>query len=69
MLEIMKGEVLFVVLLGVLLFVSAIQAVELIKLSELVKTNGITGRSTGMENSGVNLPASLKNVPDMVGGC
>ncbi len=65
----MKGEVLFVVLIGILLFVSAIQSVELIKLNELVKTSGAANAFIDAKNAGTNVLGDLKNVPDMVGGC
>ncbi len=66
----MKGETLFVVLLGILLFVSAIQSVELVKLNELVKTNGVTGNAVNVKSSAAgNMPDNLKNLPSMVGGC
>lgn len=68
MLEIMKGEMLFVVLLGILLFVSAIQSVELIKLNELVKTGEAVALSD-TKNAGAGVPDNLKNIPSMVGGC
>ncbi len=67
----MRSEVLFVVLLGFLLFISVIQTVELIQINEKISGDMITGSVIEAKDSVSNAeaPSNLQNLPDMVGGC
>ena len=75
----MKKATLIAVILGVLLLVSVVQAFQLNGLKEIVKEGSLTVSSsgnTGAVSSGSSsgkttsaLPASVKNLPTMVGGC
>ena len=66
-------EILMIALIGLLLLVTAVQAIQLVTLSNnpVVVTSGSTANSassgiaTGQQPSG----GSLNNLPSMVGGC
>ncbi|MEM4254757.1 MAG: hypothetical protein QXR53_00310 [Candidatus Norongarragalinales archaeon] len=72
----MNQQLVFGVLIGVLVVVSAFQAVQLSQLNAQVQSgiakNSFEPRSGGSaQQSGgdVQLPAGLANAPNMVGGC
>jgi len=75
----MKQTVVLSIVLGVLLLVSVVQAVQLNKLKADISENkisiaegGSSGRITPTTSSGGgsgSLPKSLDNLPSMVGGC
>jgi hypothetical protein len=72
----MKKDTVMAIVLGVLLLVSVIQAVQLNTLKTSlneggvsVKTDSTTAQSGAGSGSGVSVPSSLDNLPTMVGGC
>lgn len=74
----MKKDTVMAIVLGVLLVVSVLQAVQLSMLKGSLEdgvsfgsTKTTTTPATGgvNNNGGASLPASLENLPTMVGGC
>ncbi len=63
----MKGEILFVILLGALLFISGVQAVELMKISD--KISGVSVNNNAGNTGAYTTVANTQNIPDMVGSC
>ena len=72
--EVNKNIVIAVVL-GVLVLIAAIQAVQLFGLKSRIGSNAQTSTintpvATGSGNGGgAQLPSNLQNLPSMVGGC
>lgn len=67
-----RKEILMVVLIAVLVLTTAVQAVQLVSLSNnpvVVTSGGSAAPSVGSASSGATAPASLDNLPSMVGGC
>ena len=68
-----RKELLTLVLIGVLLVTVAVQTVQLVTLSgRPVVTPGSSGgmmKSMPMASGSGNAPASLEDLPSMVGGC
>lgn len=62
----MDKNLIIAVVLGVLLLVAAVQAVELFGLKNKIASGGMTATSTG---GNAQLPGNLQNLPSMVGGC
>lgn len=75
----MKQSVIVALILGVLVLISAIQAIELSSLKETISEGGLSVKSSSSStpvasqgDSGKTttaLPSSIKNLPKMVGGC
>lgn len=67
----MKRETMLTVLLVVLIVVSAVQAVQLVTLSSAISSgSSIKAPSPAAAGSGAaQVPSSLQNLPQMVGGC
>lgn len=68
-----RKEILLIVLIAVLVLTTAVQAIQLVSLSNnpVVVTSGSSATpSVGNSGSGgVSAPASLNDLPSMVGGC
>lgn len=67
-----RKEILMVVLIAVLVLTTAVQAIQLVSLSNnpVVVTSGSGSvPSASGAGSGVSAPASLEDLPSMVGGC
>ncbi len=73
----MKQTTIVAVVLGVLILVSAVQAVQLNALKDTISEGGLevsTGTfsvpvaSSGGKSTG-SLPSNIKDLPQMVGGC
>ena len=67
-----RKEILLIVLIAVLVLTTAVQALQLVSLSNnpVVVTSGSSSApSASGVSSGVSAPASLENLPSMVGGC
>ena len=67
-----RKEILLIVLIAVLVLTTAVQAIQLVSLSNnpVIVTSGsgsVPSASGG--SSGVSAPTSLDNLPSMVGGC
>ena len=61
-----------IVLIAVLVLTTAVQAVQLLSLSSnpvVVTSGGSPAPASGSGSSGVSAPASLEDLPSMVGGC
>jgi len=74
----MDQQLIFGILVGILVLVSAFQAFQLAELSGRVQAMGAYGIQSYSAPSGqqsqssgqqVQLPAGITNAPDMVGGC
>lgn len=68
----MEKETIFAIIIGVLIVVSAIQAIQLVTLSKSIQTGTFkasTGSNTGGSTGNVQVPSNLENLPGMVGGC
>ena len=73
----MKKDTVIAIVLGVLLVISALQALQLSTLKSNLKdgvslntkTASTPAKSSGATDGGASLPASLENLPTMVGGC
>jgi hypothetical protein len=76
----MKREIILTAMLVVLVFVSAVQGLQLAELSGKVEKVSIeaasttsaslkSGSSSSGSGGGTSLPSSLQNLPSMVGGC
>ncbi len=67
----MKGEILFVALLGIMLFIVAVQSVEIITINKMIESYKTAGGPASSGNSApvTSVPANVQNLPDMVGGC
>ncbi len=67
----MKGEILFVALLGIMLFIVAVQSVEIMTINKMIDSYKTTGSSAGSGSGApkTNVPENMQNLPDMVGGC
>lgn len=75
----MKKTTLVAIILGVLVILSAVQVVQLNGLKTKVKEGGVSvqtaGSTTPVASSGDTgkttsaLPSSIKDLPQMVGGC
>ena len=74
----MEKDTMIAILLGVLVLVSVVQAVELTNMKSGIEDGTITlgAKSTstalGSSNTGSGaavVPSNLQNLPDMVGGC
>ena len=67
----MNKNMIIVIVLAVLIVISAVQAVQLSGLKEKISSGEISGGSVSQRvatGQGKN-PASLENLPSMVGGC
>lgn len=66
-----NGNVVTVVVLVILIFVSVTQAIELGNLKEKIVTGEAQAATSGTSSStdGSTTPANLQNLPSMVGGC
>jgi len=68
-----RKEILLIALIAVLLLTAAVQAVQLVSLSNnpvVIASGGSAAPSVGSPSSGgVTAPASLDTLPSMVGGC
>ncbi len=72
----MKKDTVMAIVLGVLLLVSVIQAVQLNTLKTTLEEGGVNIKSasnsaqSGVSDGGaLSVPASLDSLPTMVGGC
>jgi hypothetical protein len=71
----MKKDTVMAIVLGVLLLVSVIQAVQLNTLKSnlqdgvSIKSTSTPAQSGASESGGLTVPASLDSLPTMVGGC
>ncbi len=67
----MKGEILFVALLGIMLFIVAVQSVEIMTINKMIESYKTAGNSASSSNVApkTNVPENVQNLPDMVGGC
>lgn len=67
----MKKETMLTVLLVVLVAVSVVQAFQLVGLSGAMSSGSVTKAPApaSTESSSPNVPSSLQNLPQMVGGC
>lgn len=64
-----KAYILLVVLI-VLIAITALQAVQLNALAVKISSGVVsTGTGSGQATGQSNVPASLQNLPNMVGGC
>lgn len=67
-----RKEILLIALIALLLLTTAVQAIQLVALSSSPIVAGtsssVQNTATGA-NQGVSAPASLDNLPSMVGGC
>lgn len=72
-----KKNNLIAILLGVLVIVSMIQAFQLTKLKTSISEGGVsvssssskTPAASGGDRQTATLPSSIKDLPQMVGGC
>ena len=69
-----RKELLMVVLIGVLLLTTAVQSVQLVRLSNaeiIIPSVGSAVKTASSDSGGnpVSAPANLQNLPSMVGGC
>ena len=73
----MEQKTIIALILGVLVLVSVVQAVQLYSLKEKVSTGnfkvssaagGVSTAASGSKQVG-SVPASVKELPKMVGGC
>ena len=67
-----RKEILLIVLIAVLVLTTAVQAIQLVSLSNnpvVVTSGGSTGPGVSGGRSGVVASGSLDNLPSMVGGC
>ena len=66
-----RKEILLIVMIAVLVLTTAVQAVQLVSLSNnpVVVTSGSSAAPSAEGSGGVTAPASLDNLPSMVGGC
>ena len=65
-----RKEILMVVLIAVLVLTTAVQAMQLVSLSNnpvVVTSGSAVSSASGAE--AVSAPASLEDLPSMVGGC
>ena len=74
----MNKNIIIVVVLGVLILISIVQAVQLTGLKSKLATGGTkvstasqntVATSAGNTGGQVSVPKSLQNLPNMVGGC
>ncbi|MCK4967993.1 MAG: hypothetical protein KAS12_02965 [Candidatus Aenigmarchaeota archaeon] len=74
----MEKDTMIAILLGILVLVSVVQAVELTNLKTGIeegkitlgaKSAATTTSTTSSGGSGAVVPSNLQNLPDMVGGC
>ncbi|MBI2208638.1 hypothetical protein HYU50_04015 [Candidatus Woesearchaeota archaeon] len=67
-----RKEILLIVLIAVLVLTTAVQAIQLMALSNnpVVVTSGSSpAQGTGSGSPGVAASGSLEDLPSMVGGC
>lgn len=66
-----RKEILMIVLIAVLVLTTAVQAIQLVSLSNnpVVVTSGSSAAPSVGSSGGVTAPGSLENLPSMVGGC
>lgn len=71
----MEQKIIIAIVLGVLILVSAVQAVQLFSLKDKVETGNVRvgSASSPTAASGAKapgaVPPSIQNLPQMVGGC
>ena len=66
-----KKELLLLVLIGMLLLTTAVQGIQLVKLSstDVVVSSTSTASSSVSSGNKLSTPANLQDLPSMVGGC
>jgi len=73
----MKQTTMIAIVLGILLVISAVQAIQLTKIKSSFEGNSLTTGSSSIRPSvasspgkkTASLPSSVKDLPQMVGGC
>jgi len=71
----MKQTTIIAIILGVLVLVSAVQAVQLSSLKSTIQEGGISissvkaPLSASSGSTGASMPSSIQDLPQMVGGC
>lgn len=69
----MNKNLILVIVLGVLILIAAVQAVQLGGLKEKVSSGGLSAgiktAAAGSSGAGSSSPASASSLPQMVGGC
>jgi hypothetical protein len=70
----MKSTTIVAVILGILLIVAGVQAYQLSELKTTLKEDGLKVSSGGGSSGSTSqradpVPASIKDLPTMVGGC
>ncbi len=75
----MKQTTIIAIILGLLIVISAVQAVQLVGLKTKIASGQLSANSgssssttplaSGSAKSPAAVPASVNNLPDMVGGC
>ncbi len=70
----MKQTTIIAIVLGVLLIMSAVQAIQLTVLKTKIVKEGFNMKSASStvkpaSSGGASVPSNLQNLPSMVGGC
>lgn len=69
----MEKETIFAVIVGVLIVVSVIQAIQLVTLSKNIQAGifktSVSSSASGSTSGNMQVPSNLENLPGMVGGC
>jgi hypothetical protein len=67
----MNKNLIIAIVLGILLLLSVVQAFQVNTIKEKLATGGVAVAAGGAAPSagGGSVPASLQNLPNMVGGC
>ncbi len=66
----MNKNIIIAIVLGILLLLSVVQAFQVNTIKEKLSGGGIKVAATGAPTAGgASVPASLQNLPTMVGGC
>lgn len=67
----MNKNIVIAIVLGALILIAGVQAVQLFSIKEKLSTGQLSVGTTPAAGAGGNpqLPPSLENLPGMVGGC
>ncbi len=67
----MNKDMIIAIVLGILVVISVVQAIQLNNLKDNIATGGVATVSANspVQGSGAGLPSNLQNLPEMVGGC